>query len=196
MNKKTKSAGITKLATGIPGFDHLTGGGLPANRTTLVLGGSGTGKTVFALHSLVEAARRGEPGIFVSFQEHPRQLMESAASFGWELADLEKKKLLFLDARMQPGIVKVGHFDLMGMLAGLRAVATELGAKRIVFDSMDVLLTLLDDRMAELQEVFRLRGWLFDNGFTSLITANLEVHEARAAQRHAFMQFIADCTIS
>jgi circadian clock protein KaiC len=65
-----------------------------------------------------------------------------------------------------------------------------------VFDSLDVLLTLLDDRLAELQEVFRLRDWLFENGFTCLLTANLEGNEPRAAQRQAFIQFIADCTVA
>jgi circadian clock protein KaiC len=196
MNKKQKSAGLDKTLTGITGFDQLTGGGLPAHRTTLVLGGPGSGKTIFALQTLVSGAERGEPGIFVSFNEHPRHLVENGSNFGWGLSELEKEKLIFLDAGLRPGAVRAGHFDLTGMLAGLRAVATELGAKRIVFDSIDVLLTLLDDRLAELQEVFRLRDWLFENGFTSLITANFEGSDPRAAQRLAFMHFIADCTVA
>jgi circadian clock protein KaiC len=169
---------------------------LPSGRTTLVLGGPGSGKTVFALQTLVSGALAGQAGIFVSFDSRPRQLVEDGATFGWDLAMLEKEKLIFLDARVRPELVKAGHFDLTGMLAGLRAVATELGATSIVFDSFDVLLTMLDDRLAELQEVFRLRDWLHDNQFTAIITANLDGHEARAAQRQAFMQFISDCTVS
>jgi len=49
--------GIPKVRTGIDGFDDITGGGLPAGRTTLVVGGPGAGKTVFALQGLVCAAR-------------------------------------------------------------------------------------------------------------------------------------------
>jgi circadian clock protein KaiC len=196
MNQKTKAEALTKTPTGIAGFDELTWGGLPDKRTTILVGVPGTGKTIFALQTLVHAAKRGEPGIFVSFEENIRRLTEDAASCGWDLAEFQKKKLILLDARMQPGAVKVGHFDLMGMLAGLRAVATDHGAKRIVFDSIDVLLTLLDDRMAELQEIFRLRDWLSENGFSALITANLNTGDPSSPHRYAILQFISDCTVA
>src|SRR6202051_2703010 len=58
-------AGLHKMPTGVEGFDAITGGGLPRNRTSLILGGPGGGKTVFALQTLVNGARHfGEPGIF------------------------------------------------------------------------------------------------------------------------------------
>src|ERR1051325_2979668 len=66
----TVEFGIPKRATGIAGFDEITGGGLPAGRTTLILGAPGAGKTVFALECLVNGARNlREPGIFVAFEE-------------------------------------------------------------------------------------------------------------------------------
>jgi circadian clock protein KaiC len=195
MNKKHKAGGLDKLPTGITGFDHITGGGLPARRTSLLAGGPGSGKTVLALHTLVRAAQRGEPGVFVSFNECPRQLMENAGAFGWRLEALEKNKLVFLDARLRPKVVRAGQYDLTGMLAGLRTVATDLGARRLVFDSLDMLLTLLDDRLAELHEVLRLHDWLCENEFTALITVNLDSGDPRAAQRYACVQSIADCAI-
>jgi circadian clock protein KaiC len=169
---------------------------LPGNRTTLVIGGPGSGKTVFALQALVSGAQEGKAGLFVSFDEQPRRLIEDGGAFGWNLSELEKERLIFLDARLRPGTVKAGHFDLTGMLAGLKAVASELGARRVVLDSFDVLLTLLDDRLAELQEVFRLRDWLFENNLTAIVTATLDAHEPRSAQRQALLQMIADCTVS
>src|SRR6266403_1597003 len=73
-------AGLHKTPTGIEGFDSITGGGLPRNRTTLLLGGPGSGKTVFALQTLVNGARQfGEPGIFVAFEENSRQILINAA---------------------------------------------------------------------------------------------------------------------
>ena len=42
------------MRTGIQGFDEITEGGLPQGRTTLVMGGPGCGKTVFALQALAE----------------------------------------------------------------------------------------------------------------------------------------------
>jgi circadian clock protein KaiC len=94
-------AGLHKTPTGIEGFDLITGGGLPRNRTTLLLGGPGSGKTVFALQTLVNGARQfGEPGIFVAFEENSRHILANAASFGWNLPKLEKKQLFFFDAKM------------------------------------------------------------------------------------------------
>ena len=196
MNKRRKAGGLDKLPTGIAGFDRITGGGLPARRTTLLAGGAGSGKTVFALQTLANGARRGEPAIFVSFNQYPRHLVENAGAFGWDLEALEKDKLAFLDARMRPMVVRAGQYDLTGMLAGLRVVAGELGARRLAFDSFDVLLTLLDDRLAELHETLRLRDWLCENEFAALITVSLDPSDPRAAQRYACVQSIADCSLT
>ena len=66
-------AALHKMPTGVEGFDAITGGGLPRNRTSLILGGPGRGKTVFALQTVVNGARQfGEPGIFVAFEENSR----------------------------------------------------------------------------------------------------------------------------
>src|SRR5258707_5418728 len=93
-------AGLHKTPTGIEGFDSITGGGLPRNRTTLLLGGPGSGKTVFALQTLGNGARPfGEPGIFVAFGENSRQILINAANFAWKLPGLGKKRLLFLDGQ-------------------------------------------------------------------------------------------------
>src|SRR6188474_3486658 len=70
----------SKVATGIAGFDELSQGGLPRNRITLLKGGPGSGKTVFALQALVNAVRKQqEPGIFVAFEESSRQIVANAA---------------------------------------------------------------------------------------------------------------------
>src|SRR3984893_9484935 len=149
---------VTKTLTGIQGFDEISDGGLPRGRTTLVMGGPGCGKTVFALQSLVNGGRRTkEAGIFVAFEESTRQIIANAATFGWDLPSLEKKKLFFLDARLSPDAVKEGGCDLLGMLQILKTKADQIHAKRIVFDGIDVLLNLLDDPVAERREVYRLR---------------------------------------
>ncbi|MGK2941939.1 MAG: ATPase domain-containing protein, partial [Immundisolibacter sp.] len=69
--KSVRSAVVTvptKAPTGVTGFDDITGGGLPRGRTTLLVGGPGSGKTVLALQFLVHGAQAcKEPGIFVAF---------------------------------------------------------------------------------------------------------------------------------
>lgn len=197
MIQREEIKGIDKVPTGIPGLDEITNGGLPKGRTTLVLGGPGSGKTVFALQTLVNGARDfSEPGIFVAFEENSRQIIANAASFGWDLPDLEKEKLFFLDARMSPNTVMSGGFDLQGMLASIKAKAEEIGATRIVFDSIDVLLTLLDDPVAERQELNRIQDWLSETGLTGIMTLRTGGDDdSESSERYGFMQFMADCVI-
>jgi circadian clock protein KaiC len=161
--------------TGIDGFDEITNGGLPRGRTTLLEGGPGSGKTIFALQFLTHGARHcREPGIFVAFEETSKRVMSNAEGFGWDLAELRhKKKLFFMDAQPGPDLVQSGDFDLSGMLAMLQAQAKEMGAKRIVFDAMDIVLALLPDAAMKRREICRLHEWLLASGLTGLITAKV-----------------------
>jgi circadian clock protein KaiC len=185
----------SKLATGIQGFDELSHGGLTPNRTTLLLGGPGSGKTVFALQTLVNAARRrDEPGIFVAFEETTRQIIANAACFNWGLPALAKSKLFFLEAQLSPEVVQSGEFDLSGMLAMLKAKKQELGARWIVFDGIDVLLALLQNPITEMREIYRIRDWLADNEMNAIVTAKIEGGTSEAVN-YGFMQFMMDCVI-
>lgn len=185
-----------KIETGIQGFDELSLGGLPRGRISLLKGGPGSGKTVFALQSLVGAARdRGQPGIFVAFEERPQQIIANAAAFQWDLPALLKRKLFFLDANLSPDVVQSGEFDLRGMLAMLKAKKEEIGARWIVFDGIDVLLTLLQNPKSEIREIYRIRDWLADNDVDAAIfTAKVDNHGAKAAN-YDFLQFMVDCVI-
>jgi circadian clock protein KaiC len=186
---------LSKIPTGIQGFDEVSRGGLPRNRTTLVMGRAGSGKTVFSLQSLVNAVRRRrEPGIFVAFEESTPQIAANAASFDWGLPALPKSKLFFLDAHLSPTVVQSGEFDLTGMLAILKAKKEEMGARWIVFDGIDALLTLLQDPILEMREIYRVRDWLADNELTAIITAKLDGHASELAH-YGFMQFMVDCAI-
>jgi circadian clock protein KaiC len=197
--KATKSAApqpLPKMATGIPGFDELSHGGLPRNRTTLLKGGPGSGKTMFALQTLVNAARqRQEPGIFVAFEESPRDIIANGASFDWGLPALPASKLFFLDAQLSPEVVQSGEFDLSGLLAMLKAKKEEIGAKWIVFDGIDVLLTMLQNPMAEMREIYRIRDWLVANEVNAaIITAKIDGGTSEIAN-YGFLQFMVGCVV-
>ncbi len=194
MSDKHNAKLLVKISSGIEGFDDITGGGLPMRRTTLLMGGPGCGKTVLALQILVSAAlHRGTPGIFVAFEEDVREVSANAEAFGWNMPELEKKQLFFFDAGMRSDVVKAGAFDITGLLAGLEAKAREMGAKIIVFDAIDVLLSLLNDPTAECRELYRLHEWLKRNELTGIITTKIEDNKPATAQRYGFMPFMADC---
>ncbi len=113
MKLYARQAAVTKAPTGIQGFDEITGGGLPCGRTTLVMGGPGCGKTVFALQALVNGAhqRRKPASSSPSRRARARSSPTPPRSAGIFPA-LEKKKLFFLDAQLSPEVVKAGEFDL------------------------------------------------------------------------------------
>ena len=82
---------LPKARTGIDGLDEITGGGLPAGRTTLVCGSAGCGKTMLAMEFLVRGATQyGEPGLFMMFEENAAELTANMVSLGFDLAKLEK----------------------------------------------------------------------------------------------------------
>jgi circadian clock protein KaiC len=190
---------LSKARTGIPGLDEITGGGLPRGTGTLVEGGAGSGKTVFALQSLVNGARAfNEPGIFVAFEENSKNLLANASTFGWNIPSLQSKKLFFFDAQLPFDLVQSGSFDLTGMLAILDSKVRRMGARRIVFDAIDVVLNLLNDPATQRRELLRLYNWLQLHGLTSIITskANHVSLSAESPESFGFMQFMVDCSIN
>ena len=133
--------------------------------------------------------------MFVAFEENADLVEENAESFGWDMVELQKKLLYFLNAQLTPDAVKVGEFDLTALLAGLEAKASEMGAKLIVFDALDVLLSLLDDRGAERRELYRIQAWLKRTGLTGILTAKIEDDKSPTAPRYGFLPFMADCVV-
>jgi circadian clock protein KaiC len=164
---------IAKALTGIQGLDQITRGGLPRGKATLVTGGPGCGKTVFGLQTVANGPLLyNEPGIFVAFEENSRQIIANAAGFGWNLGEVED--LFFLDAMLHPDTIAIGEFDFSGMLELLGAKARAMKAKRIVLDSLDVLLHLLPGATEKRREMNRLHSWLVENELSATITAKLD----------------------
>ncbi len=190
----------TKAPTGIAGLDDITGGGLPRGRTTLLVGGPGSGKTILALQFLVHGAKQEKsPGIFVAFEEKSDRIVGNAQSFGWDLAELQRrKKLFFIDVQPRPDLVQSGSFDLGGLLAALESQTRDMGAKRIVFDALDIVLALLPDQATRRREIYRLHEWLLARELSGLITSKAgggEISALDSQQSFGFMQFMVDCAV-
>src|SRR5688572_15848977 len=150
---------IEKLPTGITGFDLIAVGGLPRGRSTLVSGTAGSAKTVFALQFLVEGALRGEPGVFVTFEETPDDLRRNMLGFGWDLAKLEAEgKLRFVDASPRPEEerIEAGTYDFGALVARIEAAQRKISAKRVALDSLGAVFTQFADAGAVRRELFRL----------------------------------------
>jgi circadian clock protein KaiC len=197
-SSRIRAAGFVKAPTGIIGFDEITRGGLPRGRTTVLTGGPGSGKTIFAMQFLMHGIQAcGETGVFVAFEEAPARILGNLQGFGWKLETLVPKKLFFMDAQPTPDLLQAGDFDLSGMLAALGAVCSKMRAGRIVFDALDVLLAHLPDAAARRREIYRIHQWLLARNMTGLITAKAASDDMSTLglSPAGFMQFMVDCAV-
>jgi len=161
---------LRKRATGIPGLDAATRGGLPAAGATLILGEPGTGKTVLGLQMLARALERGEAGVYVSFEESRAQLLRDAAAFTWGATLAGSERWQLVDARSAGFQAVSGSFDLEGLTAALDAHLEALGADWLVLDGVDQLLRLQPDAASAVAPVVALGNWCEDRGVTLLLT--------------------------
>src|SRR5688572_548788 len=109
---------LKKSPTGIIGLDQITEGGLPAGRPTLICGSAGCGKTLMAMEFLVRGATEfGEPGAHFAFEETPKELTENVRSLGFDLDQLQRKKLLHVEyVHIEPAeVLEAGEYDLEGL---------------------------------------------------------------------------------
>ena len=133
---------LPKAATGIDGFDEITGGGVPKGRPTLICGGPGCGKTLFAMEFLVNGAVNfDEPGVFITFEEKTDELVTNVASLGFDLEKLRKQGKIRVDhVRIERHeIEETGEYDLDGLFIRLDHAIKSIGAKRIVLDTIETL---------------------------------------------------------
>ncbi|HTV20709.1 MAG TPA: ATPase domain-containing protein, partial [Polyangiaceae bacterium] len=86
--------GQTRVGFGLPELDHMLSGGLPASSTTMLLGPTGTGKTILGLQFLAAGAARGERGLFFGFFERPYTLLEKSRRIGLGLDQAEQRGLV------------------------------------------------------------------------------------------------------
>ena len=164
---------LPKTLTGIDGFDQITAGGLPTGRPTLICGGAGCGKTLFAVSFLVNGAVKfGEPGVFMSFEESNHELAQNVASLGFDLPGLIDQKKIVLDhVKVERSeIEETGDYDLEGLFIRLGFAIDSIGAKRVVLDTIESLFSGLANQSILRAELRRLFRWLKDKGVTAIIT--------------------------
>ena len=187
--------GIEKCPTGIRGLDDITEGGLPRNRPTLVCGSAGSGKTLLASEFLVRGAREfGEAGVMMAFEESERELENNSSSLGFDMEGLVRHKKLLIDHVHveRSEIEETGEYDLEGLFVRLGSMIDEIGARRVVLDSLEALFAGLPNEgilRAELRRLFR---WLKEKKVTAIITGE---QGEKQLTRHGLEEYVSDCVI-
>ena len=80
------AASRKRMSSGVAGLDRMTRGGLAEGTSTLVLGASGTGKTMLGLHFLSAGFARKEPSLYFGFFESPARLLAKGDELGLKLS--------------------------------------------------------------------------------------------------------------
>lgn len=187
--------GISKSLTGIDGFDDLTLGGVPTGRPTLVCGSAGCGKTLFATTFLIHGAREyGEPGVFVTFEERPADIVSNVASLGFALNKLvDDQKIAFEHITLERSeLEEAGDYDLEGLFLRIEAAIDSVGAKRVVLDTIESLFSVFSNEAILRAEIRRLFDWLKDKGMTTVITAE---RGDGTLTRQGLEEYVSDCVI-
>ncbi|HEX8207620.1 MAG TPA: circadian clock protein KaiC [Solirubrobacteraceae bacterium] len=186
---------IARVASGVDGMDVVLGGGLPQRRLTLVTGTAGSGKTLAAVQFLASGIeQRGEPGVFVTFEERPGAIRRNFRSFGWDVAAWEEAgQWSFVDAspHVEDDTVIAGDYDLASLVVRVKHAVAESGARRVALDSTGSLVDQFANAVAARRALFQVAAELQEMGVTALMTAE-RGEDYGPITRHGFEEFVAD----
>ncbi len=195
---------MERAPTGIDGLDELIEGGIPRRRMVLVSGSCGTGKTIFSAQYIYRGAvDYDEPGIFVTLDERPSTIREDMLQFGWDLKALEEKGMLRI---IDGTVTKVGipseeefslpetGFNLDKLLVEIIKSIKELGAKRLVVDSLPALGFKYDTEADVRKAILKMSYVLSRTGVTSIVTTEIP-ENAGVYSKYGVEEFVADGVI-
>ena len=185
-SRKTNSSRnkMSRVKTGIEGLDDILYGGIPERNVVLLSGGPGTGKTILSQQFLWNGLLTGDPGVYVALEEHPVQIRQNMLNFGWDVSQYEKKgKFAIVDAFTE-GIGRAKEYekyvvkdiyDLREFVEVLRQAVKDVGAKRVVIDSVTTLY--MTKPASARSTIMQLKRVLSGLSCTSLFVSQISVGE-------------------
>lgn len=164
-NRKTEN-NKERVATGIKNFDSLIEGGFERNSTNLIVGSSGSGKSIFTVEFLIEGMKKGEKCLYITFEEGKKEFYSNMLEFGWDLAKYEKEgKFFFLE--YTPEKVKTMLEEGGGII---ESIVLTKNIKRIVIDSITSFELLFERELEKRESALSLFNMLSKWDCTSLLT--------------------------
>ncbi len=168
------SGAMPKARTGVPGLDDILAGGLTAGRIFLLEGTPGTGKTTMALSFLLEGAKVGERGLYITLSETAEELRAGAQSHGWELGD---KITIFevvppesvLDADQQQSLLYTSDLELGETTRVIFDAVERTRASRVVVDSLSEIRLLAQSSLRYRRQILALKHYFARHGSTVLL---------------------------
>ncbi len=175
---------IERVKTGIPGLDEILHGGIPRRNVVLLSGGPGTGKSILGQQFLYYGLENGEPGVLVALEEHPKQIIDNMAKFGWDVRNYEREDMFAIVDAFTGGIgeyakreryVVKNPDDVHELIDVMRRAIRELRAQRVVVDSVSTLY--LTKPSVARSVVMQLKRVLSGMGCTSILVSQVSSTE-------------------
>jgi len=189
------STGVIKIPTGIRGFDEVLEGGVPKGRTLLITGSTGTGKTVFANEFLYRGITEyNENGVFVTFEEHPEDIIKNVRNFGWDFDLLiRQKKLVFVNVSPNDSHIEMnGKYDLSPLIERIKYAITKVHAKRVALDSISMLFSRFLNKDSIREVIYLICSELKILGMTSVITSEKNLSGQNEVSRFGVEEYVVD----
>lgn len=177
-------ATIPRVKTGIPGLDPLIQGGFVRNSVNLVTGGTGTGKTIFAAQYIWEGLKKGEPGVYITMEQHPTDLKQDFLQFGWDFAKYEKQGLCVIDYFDPAQVNNIAS-------AILNSVKTSK-AKRLVIDSTSVIGLTIENEMMIRRKILSLVDVIKRNSNCTVLLTTEITENSNGLSRWGVEEFVVD----
>ena len=178
---------LERLKTGVLGLDELMHGGIPENQTVLVTGTAGSGKTLLAMQFDYTGVKKyQQPTVYLSFEETIESIRNNAMNFGWDFKPLEK------DGKFS--FIKYDPYHVEDFLTTLEAKIREIGAKRVVIDSVSALSFFVREKSEYRRMVFHLSQILQRLQCTSILLSEI-VPGMPGLSRNGVEEFIADAVV-
>lgn len=150
----------------------MLGGGLTPHRSYLLEGTPGSGKTTIALQFLLEGARVGERGLYITLSETAAELREVAASHGWSLDSVDLFELINedgLNPDQEQSILEPSEVELGETLTGVRECVDRLKPGRVVFDSLSEMRLLAQSSLRYRRQILALKQYFSTRSCTVLM---------------------------
>lgn len=169
-------------ATGIAGLDDVLSGGLARNRSFLLEGNPGTGKTTIALQFLLAGAVAGERGLYVTMSETESELRTSAASHGWQLDDLEIYELAppetLLTEDQQQSLLYSSDLELGETTKRIFEAFDRSKPHRVVIDSLSEIRLLAQSSLRYRRQILAMKHFFAQRGATVMLLDDLTTEVA------------------
>ena len=161
-----------RICTGISGLDEILGGGLTSQRVYLLEGNPGAGKTTLALQFLLEGAKCGRRGLYITLSETANELRAVAASHGWSLDQIDLFELvsgagLGIDA--EQSILYPSEFELGETTKGVMSRVDAIKPELVVFDSLSEMRLLAQNPLRYRRQILALKHFFSSRNCTVIL---------------------------